>query len=82
MLGGYVVEVPGVVVYVADPCLHFPGVRFHGDESAVHQLDHVTDGVHCAQFLDNRSVIRKDPDGAREIHVVLYGVDIVRIFPL
>ena len=82
VLGGYVVEIPGIVIYVANPCFYFPGVWLHGNESAVHQFYHVTYGIHCAQFLYGGTIVGKDFNGMGEVQVVIDGVLIVGIFLL
>ena len=80
MLGTHLVILPRVKVHIADPCLDMAVARFHGYESAVHEVQHVAHRVHRTHLHVERVVlVVKQVHHVGLVHVIIDGVQIIGV---
>ena len=80
MLGTHLVILPRVEVHIAHPRLDVAVAGLHGDEAAVHEVEHVAHRVHRAHLHVERVVlVVKQVHHVGLVHVVVHRVQVVGV---
>ena len=78
-LGSDFIVVPCIEVYIADPCLDGPCLWLNGYEGAVHEPNHIADGVHTGHFgCDMSLLIVEEAYLVLLVHVIVDTVGLIR----
>ena len=73
--GGYLIILPRTEIDIAHPGFDMTGLGLHSHEAAMHEVNHIADGVHRGEFLLHLTMlIVEHLDGVGQIEVVVDGV--------
>ena len=79
---GHLVILPAVEIDIAHPCTYIARLRLHRHKTAMHELDHIADGIHRAHLLLHQmvgGVVVEHLDRMWQVHIVIDRVGIIVI---